>query len=387
MTKKPYFVTLTGAKKNIGDFLITYRCEKLLKEFKPEYDLVKLPHWEPLDDKLQLVNQSRGIIILGGPGYQKSMYPTIYKLTENLDDIKVPIIPLGLGWKGFLGDFQTLQNYRFDEASIKLLKKMSEGGLPLSCRDYYSAEALRNNGVDQVLMTGCPVWYNLDYIGSEMDLPSEVKSIVYTPAQMEKLSLQSIAMMQMLKEQFSNAKIYCSFHRGIGTKDIYTPQWDVVNTAKLAEKARAIGLIPVDTAYDLAKIGFYKQCDLHVGYRVHAHIFFLSMRKPSLLIHEDGRGLGVSEALNINGINAFIRKRINSKSDQKSKIRRFVSRFTSKSVGVNCHCTEEVKFQLLSDISNGFIRYKGLSNVIDENFLVMKSYIESIDKHAESPIR
>ena len=97
MIDRKYFVTLTGAKKNIGDFLITDRCEKLLAKIKPEYELIKFLHWESLDDKLEIINGSCGIIIFGGPGYQQSMYPDVYKLTKNLDDIKVPIIPLGLG--------------------------------------------------------------------------------------------------------------------------------------------------------------------------------------------------------------------------------------------------------------------------------------------------
>jgi hypothetical protein len=37
--------------------------------------------------------------------------------------------------------------------------------------------------------------------------------------------------------------------------------------------------------------------DLHVGYRVHSHIFSLSQRKTSVLIGEDSRGIGQVAAM------------------------------------------------------------------------------------------
>ena len=44
-------------------------------------------------------------------------------------------------------------------------------------------------------------------------------------------------------------------------------------------------------------IDLYSNCDLHIGYRVHAHVFMTSIKKPSILIKEDGRGEGMSEVI------------------------------------------------------------------------------------------
>ena len=41
----------------------------------------------------------------------------------------------------------------------------------------------------------------------------------------------------------------------------------------------------------------YASADLHVGYRVHAHVLMPSRRKPSLLIAEDGRGSGMADVI------------------------------------------------------------------------------------------
>jgi hypothetical protein len=46
-----------------------------------------------------------------------------------------------------------------------------------------------------------------------------------------------------------------------------------------------------------ALIQSYTACDLHVGYRVHAHIFCSSISRPSVLLSEDGRGVALKEVV------------------------------------------------------------------------------------------
>ena len=83
-----YYIVLSGAKKNAGDFLITESCKKLISRYRPEYQLVQIRRDTPLDDKIELINGSGAIILLGGPGFTPNMYPKIYPLAKNLDDIK-----------------------------------------------------------------------------------------------------------------------------------------------------------------------------------------------------------------------------------------------------------------------------------------------------------
>lgn len=374
-----YYVVLTGAKKNIGDFLITYRCERLLEKIRPDRKLVKLHHWENLQDNLELINKSKGIIIFGGPGYQKNMYPGTYKLVEDLDDIKVPIIPMGMGWKGIPGDNQTLKNYKFTNSARKLLEKMEKSSPALSCRDYYTKKAILNNGFKSALMTGCPVWYDIDSLGKEMNLPNKVKKLVYTPAQDKMFKTQSVEVMKLLKSKFPNAIIYCSFHRGIGEVDKFTPKYDAENTAYLSAEAKKIGLIPVDISYDLKKMDFYEECDFHVGYRVHGHIYFLSKRKPSILLHEDGRGRGVSEALNVLGVDGFERTILGTFSESVSipkvggALRKLFPPLKENRLAV-----EILGRYLDEEIENNFLRFSGVNSVIDNNYKIMESFLKKL---------
>ena len=92
-----YFITLTGAKKNAGDFLITERALKLLNYVAPEFEYRVRASWNELHD-IDEVNNSKGIIVLGGPGYGMNIYPGVYKLRKDLNDIQVPVYILGSGW-------------------------------------------------------------------------------------------------------------------------------------------------------------------------------------------------------------------------------------------------------------------------------------------------
>ena len=44
-------------------------------------------------------------------------------------------------------------------------------------------------------------------------------------------------------------------------------------------------------------IEYYQNVDLHIGYRVHAHIFMNSISKPSVLLNEDGRGKALKDVI------------------------------------------------------------------------------------------
>jgi len=376
--KKDYYIALTGRKKNIGDFLITDRALKILKHFKPNDDFIVIPHWKTLDDKLDLVNNSKGIIILGGPGYQENMYPGVYKLCSNLDDIKVPIYPMGMGWKGFPGDAFTVKCYKFTDSSLKLLSKISSSVKYLSTRDHQTKLVLENAGIDNVLMSGCPVWYDLDSLNKDKRF-LKIKKIVFTPAQDTKYKNQSVETMEILKEKYPNAIIYCSFHRGVGVVDEFTPKYDAKNTEFLSREAKRIGLEVVDVSYDLDKIDFYDECDFHVGYRVHAHIYFISKRMRSILIHEDGRGNGVSDALGTPGVNAYQRTKNSKKIELLSK-KNIIAKFILKKANVVIKVsdiTNELN-EKLSIIENDFEIFTKSYRFIDSNFEVMREFVESI---------
>jgi hypothetical protein len=100
-----------------------------------------------------------------------------------------------------------------------------------------------------------------------------------------------IRLLHLLARRHPDAERWCSFHRGI-RRDALTSGKAALASRVIATFARARGYRVLDAAYDLGALAAYDDADLHVGYRVHAHLDFLSRRRPSLLVSEDGRGRG-----------------------------------------------------------------------------------------------
>ena len=370
--------TKVCAGTDMSTVLITDRCEKLLNAHRPEHELFQLPHWEALEKHLDRVNDSAAVIILGGPGLRSNFYPGIYKLARDLDNIKVPIIPMGIGWKSFPGDHATLINYRFTAESMKVLRRIQEGTIYFGCRDYLTQAVLQRNGITNTLVTGDPVWYELGSIGHEMKAPPEVRRIVYTPSQGQHFHLQSIGVMRLLRDMFPDSEIFCSFHRGTEA-DMFTTGQEAKRLKLLMHEAKNAGLEVVDTSYDLKRIAFYNSCDIHVGYRLHGHLYFLSTRKPSILLHEDGRGRGASEALGVRGIDAFkptASAGIANRLGNWKLVGAFRRAFGA--VKANPRTLDILRGYLAEEVENGFARFSGVGKVIDAHYRVMNRFLSSL---------
>ncbi len=293
------YIILSGAIKNVGDFLIFDRSKKLLKKFVSE-NLIEYNRQKPLDDILDVVNSSRGIIICGGPGFGENAYPIIYPLVRNLKDLRVPITTLGVGWSG--KHVNEISKFKFTEKTKEFLNYVEQSSNYFSCRDIATERILKTSGYNKVLMTGCPVWYDIEKLNCNFETKEETKKIVFTTPADIRLIGQVIRVINLLKEKFPDSEIVASYHRGIN-KDKYTSHSAALSYNLSAKYAKLKGLKVIDVSYNLDKIDFYKDCDLHIGYRVHAHLYFLSKRLPSILISEDGRGVGMSETFSLPVIN------------------------------------------------------------------------------------
>lgn len=124
---------------------------------------------------------------------------------------------------------------------------------------------------------------------------------------MRSFGRQSIDIVQYLKKKFQNARIEYIFHRG--TKhDNFTPRKAEREIQKVIEKLKTLNIPYHDIAFGCEGFHLYDDCDLHIGYRVHAHIYNMSIRNRSILLEEDSRGAGVNEAMRLWSIKAYEKK-------------------------------------------------------------------------------
>lgn len=357
------YVLLVGAKQNVGDHLIVDRATKLLEALRPDRAIVTLPRWEPLGARLDVVNEAEAVILCGGPALQRHMYPGVYPLVEDLNRIRPPVVAFGLGWKDIPGDDRDLARFSFDADSGPLLQRLARDGR-VSVRDELAVQVLERNGLVGATMTGDPAWYDLDHLGRPMEsIPSPSRVVVSVPADpMHHRAVEPLV--RGLAERFPDAQPVAAFHHG-WTAGPHVSEASASAYARLREAVGTAGVEVVDLAADLAAMeALYSGDTLHVGWRLHAHLLCLSGRRPSILLEEDCRGRGASQALGVPGVQGW-----------RLPFRLGPYRMTR-------HRTASVRDALAlldRETGRGFTGFQGVPHVIDGTYrTAMKPFIEAL---------
>ncbi|WP_020568345.1 polysaccharide pyruvyl transferase family protein [Neolewinella persica] len=381
---KPYYVTLTGSRNNAGDFLIRHRAHALLRHLRPDRNIVDMNSWEAFsDEQLEIVNGAVALILLGGPALRQDMYPKVYPLVADLDRIKVPITIMGAGWHASPGTWEDSREYTFTPATLRLLQRIDAGTTALSVRDYRSLNALAVAGISNGVMTGCPALYIPENIGSPfVGFPKAgVKNLVVSPGV---TFIRSAALEQQLKNLiaelqsgFPDANLTVAFHHSI-QPDVLKKAYDNDQTAAanrqlaLVEWLNEQGVDYIDVSGGVEKlIQLYDAADFHVGYRVHAHIFMCSQRKPSVLLTEDGRGRGLKDVLGGVIFDSW-KKREYSVKD---RIRQRVTRQRPERYVAFSGIAADVKRIVSYEAEFRYPRFSQPKQRIDLHYAMMKGYI------------
>lgn len=342
-----------GAKKNVGDYLIKDRAKKLLFKYidMGEEDLLELEMVRKTisEEQLSQVSETNAVIIAGGPAYGSGDFASIYPSLTDILEIDVPVIPLGPGWKGTNED-----EFQFTHQSLELLKRIHDRIEFSGVRDLPTKRVLQKHGISNVELVGCPAWYDLDFMGESFKKPSTVESIAISTVvpRSRYYRKQFRYLLRRVSEEFPNTDLYCSFHRGL-SHDAHTPFIRSIHLKRFKRVANNNGYSILNPAYEPSKLEEYRNIDLHIGYRVHGHIYFLAMRHPSYLFQVDGRGTGVSESLS-------------APSD-----------VMALGGGNYQQPVEELLNNVQEDINNGFIAFDAVAKAIDDTHESMVRLIDS----------
>ncbi|MCX6256875.1 MAG: polysaccharide pyruvyl transferase family protein [Bacteroidia bacterium] len=373
MPGKDYYVVLHGARKNVGDFLIRQRSVELFNNIRPDRELVQFPHWEPLDDKLDIVNNSKALVIMGSPGVQEHAYPGVYPVTKNLDDIKVPIVLLGVGAYLFPFNERNMTSFRFSKKSIGFFKKCDL----ISVRDAFTKRLLNINGFEHVEMLGCPAWYYYDYLNKPVSLPKEIKKIVFSVPQKKYFYKQFLSILDAVKEHFPNAQLKVIFNRGFVKDKLTTEDSAALYNCKLEIEKRGIEID--DFAYSVEKFITIEDFDIHIGYRLHTQIFFCSIRKPTYVVAEDCRSWSNYHTLSLPGFSGIIDQAFSTILPYMKN--GFFKNAVFKTLPVvkpDMKLAGKIIDRIDYDISTNFAAFEGLDKKIDSNYLLTKKFIEQI---------
>ena len=379
---KNQYVILTGSKNNAGDYLIKYRAKQLFSDLKPNRKIIDINGWEYLNaKKLALINQSKALILMGGPALIENMVPKVYALTNDLEDIKVPIIMMGIGWKSQKGNWKNTYSYPLNQKTISLLNKIDKSGYQSSVRDYHTLNAIRFNGFNNFLMTGCPAYYNIDFINKKLQF-KEINKVAFSlgvafveSSSMEKLMKENIL---ACKKKFKDKEFEVVFHHSLDRekfKNIYKSSSNHVNKhSNFSDWLEKNDIKSIDVSGSAENlINYYTNIDLHIGYRVHAHIFMNSIAKKSILISEDGRAKVVKGAIGGIVLDGYLDFKKSFLSRVLNKLLPFYDRFKE-----NSNLTKELISEIDYEAKIDFIRLTNSRKQIDNNYIIMQKFLKQL---------
>lgn len=381
------YILLHGAKKNVGDFLIRAATKRLLRSYLGDVTFKEYPRWVSLDDKIEEVNASKAIIIAGGPGYSRGFYPEVYPLTSDLTRLQRPIVPLGLGWVG--RPSSSPERFSFSSASLDAIRCIHDKVSMSSVRDFLTRDILVTNGIRNVSMTGCPSWY-FGGVKGPFRPPQKIQSIAVSMPQNKIYFAQSLELLDAVRRLFGGFALVRSyvavFHRGLRA-DRHTTDRQAQELRELSKEVSARGYDVVDASYELERLTVYEEADVHIGYRVHAHIFNLGLRKPSFLLWEDGRGRGLSEALglacDVPGMHMGNARRLRMEPLERGSnlLHRAIWKLgLHKHLVVNDAAVRAMTHNLATQVDKGFPAFEGLEASFQRGYGEMERFLATIPR-------
>jgi hypothetical protein len=374
--------------RNVGDKLIEQRTKELVRQEKGPARFLTVFREQPLDDRLAEINASRALLMPAFPIRDTPMHPGTYRLVDDLDRIRVQMVPIGANWNVYPGDAESRRDVCYSEQTAAFLRRVADQVDQISCREYYVCRVLQKHGIHNTVMTGDPAFYHLASLGKPMARPAAVGRLAFSPPLSAFYVDQAELVLETLAGLFPEAERFCAMH--LADADT-SPDDQAENSAAMSpavaeknrrvrQKAAQLGFECLDLAGDPDGLAIYDTCDLHVGYECHAHLYFLSHRLPSLLIAEDARGVGFNYTLGLGGITGFVRAQRGLGHLQKRHTSGYCTSLRELVLAPpRADLPEVVEEILQEELDSGFRRYVGLADRLDELYeQKMRPFLQSL---------
>ncbi len=282
---------------NLGDGFILHGIERLLGAFDP--DLVLSNRIRPE----AAIREANRIIVLGGANQLSDDFSPWPGLTaREILNGGLRFLPMGVGLHG--GKSRNLAFTAQAREIIEAIHDRIEYSSWRCPRTVAILEAGFPNLRKKFLMTGCPVLYDQPLLSGRNFL-SEKNSIAVTVTDRGDFYDREAGTLEVVARIFASSSKQLVFHQDFQAKDatLYAALRDHLPAALIKKRdqfrrlAKKLGYEIVVPKTAAECLQFYRQIDMHIGSRLHAHLHFLSQNKKSFLTYVDDRCLGFSEFL------------------------------------------------------------------------------------------
>lgn len=286
---------------------------------------------------------------------------------------------MGIGWKSINGTWEETKKYALSKMTIKLLERIRDDSLINSVRDYHTKKVINIYGNKNVLMTGCPATYDKNYFDKGILLPS-FKKLSFSLGVSFVTSKQMLIQMKQIILKLNNfcnknrIKFEVVFHHS--TKNSTNESQSELQIKMHSKFLNWIEINKINwvdisgSAENL--INYYTGTDIHIGYRVHAHIFMNSISKPSILIAEDGRGKALKDVFGGIVINAFSTLKNNF-------LYKFLRKVDRNDRYNGCEDIPKDILEVLAyQLDNNLVQITPSRITINNNYTIMKRFLQQL---------
>ena len=287
---------LESNASNGGDYLIHHRCaEARRRDFQGA--VVRIRNSKDEEVTVEYVNR-HDLLIVGGGGAQlsESFIRNSFAF-QNIERLQCPVHFMGTGFYAYDDPLERSADSEYTPGVKGFFKTIAKRGGVVGARDWKVFQMLAQNGLDNIILSGCPAWFDWSGKVIRRSKPNPCRIVMSNPGKTKDEGSNSWKLRQVeqltaeIRRRFPDADLAMTFNDGFDTKH------SAPFIEKLMAFCRAEGIEMLDLSLDSAKFRLLDEYDLHIGFRVHTHIYCLSMGIRTLLIEEDIRGLGMNLTL------------------------------------------------------------------------------------------
>ena len=291
---------------NTGDHFVQMGILKLLRERLREFDYLAISNKRDAPDprepvgitkeSLEAINACDLLVIGGSNLYEVSgdRWGVVVE-DESLDALRTPVLLIGIGsgWS-----FAYPQVPAMPERVASQIRRLHEKARGSSVRDVLTSRVLGRHGIGPCTVTGCPA----GFLGEEPLRPvgRGIVGVPFLPSRMfasptlspgKRRSSTYVRRRQMTR--FFLGLLRELGHEGLEARIL------VHDAADVPLAKRLLGSSFVYEADPARMIDAIRECDVIVGFRLHAGIAALGFGIPPIPVLADGRNVGFAETFGL----------------------------------------------------------------------------------------
>ncbi len=262
---------------NMGDHIIKFYCDKIIKELFSDRDIYRFPTQTlPRREEIENLRKCYTGIVCGTnlmtPHFEEY---SNWKMPSNLRDY-TNIITLGVGWGYYCSDISMYSKKVYNTI-------LSSKGLH-SVRDSYTEKRFREMGIKNVINTGCPTLWNLTEEHCAKIPRKKASKVISTVTDYDRNYEKDKEMLEVLLSQYQQVFIWLQ-----GSNDYsYLKEIIDVDLVKIVSSS-------VDAFSEILRKGDID----YVGTRLHAGIHAMNEKIRTLIISIDNRAEEMGRDFNL----------------------------------------------------------------------------------------